>query len=91
MKSILFIIILMIMLNKAYQYIYIQGLENNWMSYIIFSLIVSFIFTILQFYMFEHWGELTDNMISAVIIAISTFTILILYPLVRSKMKDLSE
>ncbi|MFP7201415.1 hypothetical protein SFC08_10625 [Lysinibacillus halotolerans] len=91
MKIILFVIILVIILNKAHGFIYIKGLKNNWIKYLLFSFIASVILTGLQFYVFDHWGNIKENMVSALIMSICHFAIFILYPIVRDKVNALSE
>lgn len=91
MKIMIFVIILVMVLKKTHDYIYIKGVKNNWIRYIFFSFIVSGIITGLQFYVFNHWGNLKDNMVSALIMFVCTFIVWIFYPIVREKVNALSE
>ena len=80
----------MIILGRARHYIYVKELKNNWIRYTVFSLIASAILTFLQFYTFEHLGNLNDNMDSAFSIGISTFLVFIVYPIARIKINHWS-
>lgn len=91
MKTILFIVIVIIILKKAHSYIYIQTLKNNWKRYILFSLISSIVLTASQFYVSERWLDLKENLISAFIMVVCTFAVFILFPIFREKVNNLSK
>jgi len=84
----------MIIWNIAFNYIYKHELKNSrsWIRYILFSLIVSVIVSLLQFYIFaDQYGKMKDNGMNMLIASICNLSVFIGYPIVRNKVNAMSE
>lgn len=85
MKYILFIIVSVIIFSRFHWYVYVKGVNNNWLRYGLFSILSSVIIAILQLHLQGHSVDVKkDYLMSATAIFTAYIAIFIFYPIIRN-------